>query len=791
MSNLGELSNAPLSGTLLRGSQVAPTDESSINLRLYIAIVLKHKWSILLITLVAAVLSFMYATSLEPRYRASVTMLYDPPSSSNYGTVGNSNASGSYNSYFNSKRMFKTQELIVGSKSFSEKMVDHYQLWEHPQVVGNAVSVKAPAAWKTAITDLMPQFFSGESKKVISPSKQDADLKSQNRSRAVGMIQGGMVVSIDEDIMLLTIGFNSSSAEFAKEMANKLAEFYSQYELEQRMESYNQANTWLVDRTKELRDQLMISEQALQNFKSTEDVGLIGGQDSIASQRLENIFTDLSDARKRVQSLSQTLSRLQRKNNNFSQIVDSDALLKFTAVREAMQAESEASKTREQLALVYGPRHPNIINAESNLNRLQQKLNSEIQLVVVELRADLNAARSDQQRYNSELESLKSRTQSLQNKTFRLTALERARDTDQQLYDLFVTRFKELNVGNSGNSSSIRVLNFAQTPGAPYWPNKGLIVAVASLLTLAFGIGLAFLQELLDNTIKTPDEVEEKLGLPLLGQVVHLDELVEGSSIRAETFFIDRNNSPFAESIRTIRTGIMLSGLDDPYKIITVTSTVPGEGKTTQSINIACALGQLEKVLIIDADMRKPSVGAIFGIARNTKGLADVVAGLHDLNSCLLRYKKGNIDILPAGTLPPNPQELLSSDRFRELLEQASKKYDRVIIDTAPSHLVSDPKLVARWASAIIYVVKADSTPIKIIAEEIKELKKVNKPFIGVILNDISKKRMRGLYQYGRYRKKGGYGYGDRYGYGYGYGYGHSDDEDKGKESVAGGKKES
>ena len=776
MSKLDEFSNTPLSGTLLRGSQ-GNAPEETIDLRSYLAIVLKHKWSILLFTLVAAVLAFLYATSLEPRFRASATMLYDPPSTSNYGTVTNSSASNSYSGYFRSSRMFKSQQLIVGSKSFVEKMVDHYKLWDHPHIVGKAAIVIAPSKWKSTLSDLMPQWFSDtdiSKTKQTQPAKAKADLEQPNRSRAIAAIQGGMRVNIDEDVMLLTIGFTSSSAEFAREMANKLSEFYSQYELEQRMESYNRANTWLVDRTKELRDQLMISEQALQDFKSKEDVGLAGGQDSIASKRLENVFTDLSEARRRAQSLSQTLSRLQRKNNNFSQIVDSDALLKFTGVRTAMQAETEASKAREQLALEYGPKHPKMINSQSNLNRLQQKLNSEIQLVVVELRADLNSARGDVKRYNDELESLKTRTQSLQNTTFRLTALERARDTDQQLYDLFVTRFKELNVGSSENSSSIRVLNLARTPGAPYWPNKGLIVALASLFTLAIGVGLAFLQEFLDNTIKTPDEVEDKLGLPLLGSLVLLDELAkDDDSMKAETFFIDHNKSPFAESIRTIRTGVMLSGLDDPHKVIAISSTVPGEGKTTVSMNLASALGQLERVLIIDADMRRAAIGPHFGIPRNTKGLADVVAGLHSLSSCLLRFKRGNIDILPAGTLPPNPQELLSSDRFRQLVELVSKKYDRVIIDTAPTHLVSDPKLVARWASAIIYVVKADSTPINIVNQEIRELKKVNKPFIGVVLNGISKKKMRGLYQYGRYRKKGGYGYGYDSGYGYGYGYGY------------------
>ena len=782
MTRLGDIeARDQLTGTLLRESSPGSAAAVTVDLRSYLNVALKHKWSILLVTMLAAILAFIYASSLVPRYSANVTMLYDPPSTSNYGTVTNL-AAANYNGYFRGNRMFKSQLLIVRSKSFSEKMVDQYKLWDHRYFKQDNAPIVSSSGWRTWLAPYLPEWFPWFDMLSTAPATTDEklELQQQRRNNAVNTVRGGISISSEEEVMMLTLGFNSSSADFATEMANKLAEFYSQYELEQRMELYNQANTWLVDRTRELRDQLMGSERALQEFKSKEDVGLAGGRDSINSKRLEVVFTDLSESRRRVQSLSQTLARLQRKNNNFSQSVNSDALLKFTGVRAAMEAEMEVRKQQEQLALEYGPKHPKMIAAQSNLDRLQQKLTSEIKLVVVELRADLNTARSDVLRYSNELDGLKSQTQSLQNQTFRLATLERARDTDQQLYDLFVTRFKELSVDSNVNTPSIRILNYAQKPGAPYWPNKKLIISIWSLLVFAIAIGLAFLQEFLDNTIKTADEVEDKLGLPLLGSLVHLEDSGKNKDFKAETFFVDNIKSPFAESIRTIRTGVMLSGLDDPYKVIAISSTVPGEGKTTVSLNLACALGKLEKVLIIDADMRRAAIGPHFGIARNTKGLADVVAGLNKFQNCVLRFKKGNIDILPAGTIPPNPQELLSSNRFRQIIEMASKVYDRVIIDTPPTHLVSDPKLVARCASAVIYVVKADATSANLVTQEIWELKKSTTPIVGVVLNSISKRKMRGLYRYGRYRKKGGYGYGYDYGYGTGYGYGsgYGDDSD-------------
>jgi capsular exopolysaccharide synthesis family protein len=223
--------------------------------------------------------------------------------------------------------------------------------------------------------------------------------------------------------------------------------------------------------------------------------------------------------------------------------------------------------------------------------------------------------------------------------------------------------------------------------------------------------------------------------------------------------FLEKQTSQFAESVRTIRTGIMLSNLDTPRKVLVVTSSVVGEGKTTFAINQALALGQMEKTLLIDADMRRPSIASVFGLTDKTPGLSELVAGTKQLAECIHPIMDGNIDCIHSGLIPPNPLELLSSRRFKELLTQLEKHYGYIVIDSAPTLAVSDAIVLATAASAIVYVVKADVTSYQMVKEGLKRLYQVNAPVLGIVLNQINTRKLSHYYsnKYGYYNKPGYY----------------------------------
>jgi succinoglycan biosynthesis transport protein ExoP len=265
--------------------------------------------------------------------------------------------------------------------------------------------------------------------------------------------------------------------------------------------------------------------------------------------------------------------------------------------------------------------------------------------------------------------------------------------------------------------------------------------------------------------------------VPMLGALPLISGLKK--STEPLTLLLDHEQSSFAESIRTIRTGLVLSGLDKPQKVTVITSSVPGEGKSTLSLNLAAAMGQMEKTLLIDADMRRPTLAKICELAPNTPGLSNFMAGTAPLSECVHRFEAAGVDVLPAGVIPPNPLDLISSSRFVETLDALKAKYDRILIDSAPTQAVSDAFVLASYADALIYVIKADATPYTLAKHGIQRLQNSNAPVTGVVLNqfDVSKASKYG----GDYHHFGGY---------YDY-YGYSSDSDDKVKSIRGGKKPS
>ncbi len=248
--------------------------------------------------------------------------------------------------------------------------------------------------------------------------------------------------------------------------------------------------------------------------------------------------------------------------------------------------------------------------------------------------------------------------------------------------------------------------------------------------------------------------MESHLNLPVLG-ILPLLKKKRSEELMHE--FNHQTDKSFAESIRTIRTSVVLSALDNPHKVILVTSSVPAEGKSTLATNLSIALGHMEKVLLIDADLRRPSMLKNFQLPVGTPGLANMIGGTYKMEECIHAVDDG-IDVMPAGPVPPDPQELLSSTRFAEGLKALEEKYDRIVIDSPPSLAVSDSMVLSSMAHAVVYVIKSDSTPIPNVQRGVGQLLQRNAPLLGVVLNQVDVKKA------GKY----GYDYGGYYDY-YGY----------------------
>ncbi len=394
----------------------------------------------------------------------------------------------------------------------------------------------------------------------------------------------------------------------------------------------------------------------------------------------------------------------------------------------------------------------------------------QVESVVASVTREYEVAQGTEHALENTLSTAKDAIQGLNRKEFQLSQLERDADSNRQMYDMFLKRAKETNISSNLQSAIARVVDAAVQPRAPVKPKQSLIISAALVLGLLLGVMVSLLLDLLDNTVKTTEDLENKLKEPVLTTLPRLRraEIARTSSGR---LLLDNPKSLYSEAIRTARTGVLLSAIDMPKHILLVTSSVPEEGKSTFSINLAAALAQTQRTLLIDADMRRPAVSGVLRLPQGAKGLSNLVSGTGTPAECIHALQGSQLAIMPAGTIPPNPLELLLSQRFKNVLEQLSAQYDVVVIDSPPVELVSDALVLGGLATGVLYVVKAVATPYQLARKGLQRLRRSNARILGVVLNQLDFETAEKYYgEYSGYGRRYSHGKGGRNGYWQGYG---------------------
>jgi len=728
-----------------------PYDEASqaeerTHLLRYWRIFAKHKWGILGLTFVVSLATALVAYSLRPVYQATATLLVEaqPAKFVSIDAVYNAGAAA-YRNY----EYYETQRQILTSRTLAEDVVNRLQLWKHPEF--------DPTQEPPSRAPLKLDWSEWLAWLPWRPREGGAPPDEAAVKRAtVAAFMGGVNVTSSKSEEVFQVSFQSHDPDLAVQVANTLTTAYIEAGLEARLQMVQKASSWLTERLEGLREKLEESERALQAYRDSEDLIGAEGELDLSSKQLAEISERLVQARTRTSELQALYNQVRQRGAQIGGSSTSHpSALQNPLVKELKAEESKAERKVSELSKRYGPKHPKMIAAVADLELVRNELRLEIGGFVEGIGKELQIARTNEARLQREFNSLKDSVQDVNRKGFKLQALEREVEANRQLYDMFLTRFKETNVSGNMDTTNARVIDPAVSSSVVR-PKKQRMMLVAVLLALIVGFGLAILIEQLDNTLKSGDEVEQRLGLAMLGTLPLIRGLKKTKGQSAGRRFVEDNKSVFAEAIRTIRTGVVLSNLDNPHKVVMITSTVPGEGKTTLAMNLALALAQLEKVLIVDADMRRASIASQFGIAKDAPGLSNLVAGTSDASQCVHSFDDLGLDVLPAGIIPPNPLELLSSQRFSDALEQLAETYDRVVIDTAPTQSVSDALMVSTKASAVLYVVKADSTPHPLAQAGVKRLRQVDAHLVGAVLNQLDTKK------WSRYYARYGYSY-DRY----------------------------
>jgi polysaccharide biosynthesis transport protein len=737
--------------TLQNGLQPAETpaspQEDTLDIVEYWRAISKRRWSILGLTAAVAVLTVLVVSGMRPQYRGTAALLIEQ-SKSKVVSIEELYSQGSVQ-----REYYQTQIEILKSEDLARKVVNKLQLATHPDFD----SRQAASSWTSRL------WSSGD---VQALTDEDAV------KNAIARFKRSLQVQLVRNSQLAQITFTSYDKELAAKVPNALAEIFIESDLDSRLAMTQKATEWLRDRMGELRTKVDTSEKALQEYRDRERiVDVKGVAMSGASRQLEEFTRSLVEARRIRAEAESTYSLVQQIRAGKAQVsYDSiPAVLRHPGVQRMREQEADADRRLSDAAKRYGPEHPKMIQAKAELDAAKDSTRRQIDSVVAGLAKEYEVAKANEAAVERALAQSKSDIQGLNRKEFQLGVLEREVQQNRNLYDMFVNRLKETNAAGDLQTTIARVVDPAVVPSRPFAPNKEQIVAIAVVLTLILGAMMALLLDRLTNTLNSTADVENRLGVPVLGVLQKIRGFSKRGFISELAFFND-TQSTFSEAVRTVRTSILMSALDSPHKVVVITSSVPEEGKTTLSFNLACALGQVKKVLLVDADLRRPKIARLVGRDAKAPGLADLVAAQAQVSQCVFFDERAGIHILPAGTVPPNPLELLSSKRFDDVLGKLKEAFDIVVVDSAPLQLVSDAQVLSQFATSVIYVVKADSTPYQVAQNGLKKLRRVNAPLLGVVLNQLDIEKAEKYYgEYSGYKsykgaRKSGYSrtYGSR-----------------------------
>lgn len=705
----------------------------------------RNKYRILALVLAVGALAALVAQGLPHVYRATATILIEANKQKIVSIEEVYNMAAGMN-----REYYQTQYEILKSRELAATLVKKLKLTEHRVLDPRQQPVPFWQAW-------LPEGFIDPAAKSPSPEAIE--------QRVIRAVQGGLNVQLVRNSQLVRVSFDSTDKELAAQIPNALAEIYIDADMQARMQMTQRAMGFINSQVGDLHRKLKESEQALQSYRDRERIIETKGlAQSGATKQVEDLTRQLADARARrseAEAAYNQVTAALKEAGSAAALETLPVMQRHPLVLKFREAELEADKKRSEASKRYGGEHPRMIAAESELKSARENLRRQLGVVTQTVTRELEVARANEAAVERSLERAKGDIASMNRKEFQLASLERDVQNNRQLYEMFIQRLKETNISEGMQTAIARVVDPAVVPQTAFGPNKRMIVGLSLLGALLLAVSLALLVERLDNTVKSTHEVEQKLGLPALG-VVQLTRAKRGQPL--ERIYLDDPQTSMAESLRTIRSGVLLSALDSPKKIVVITSSIPEEGKTTVAGNLAMALGQVKKTLLVDADMRRPKLGRILG-GKSMPGLSELCAGEARPEQCIFPLKEGEIHVLASGKVPPNPQELLASQRFEQVMAELQALFDIIVIDSPPVQLVSDALVLSRIATEVIYVVKADDTPYPLARQGVRKLLRASAPVIGIVLNQLDV--VKADRYYGEYSGYGKRYYAKKYGYGY------------------------
>ncbi|WP_119968634.1 GumC family protein [Shewanella japonica] len=698
----------------------------------------RYKWRILTFSVLVSVLVSFFLLSMTPIFSATSTLLIESEQAKAI------KIDEVYGINSGQQEYYLTQFEIIKSRTIAERVFNDLDLINHP-------TFNQPPS-------LLSQL---KSNLKFVPKEQAGEFNVDENAVKQRLIEGfskNISVSPVRNTQLVKISYESPDANLAALVSNAIGDTYILSQLEAKSGMTHKANVWLGGRLEELRLKLDESENRLEEFKINNGLIDVEGVTALDAKELESLRDEITLARSRKAQADSFMSVVQRYGaTDISRLESLPEVTSHQSIQNVKREVVLVERKVSELEQVYGPKHPKMIAAYAELATVEKNLHRQITRLVQGIEDEAKTAAQKLQDLQAQFNDSKGSYQNLSSIDTDYRRLVREIDTNQQLFESFLARQKETEVTGDFDSPIARFTDRAVVPLLPVKPKKKVLVLLTFFASLVFGGVVVLLLEALNDTVKSNEDVEKLLAQRALGYIPKANKKASFEDINFA--FYDKNLPLHSEAVRTIRTSISLMSIGSDLNTIEVTSSVPNEGKTNVSMNLAFAYSTMEKVLLIDADLRKSSLGVRFGLPTYQPGLANLLAKTDTVENCIISNIKPNVDIMPAGAIPLNPQELLSSETFAELLAELKKSYTKIIIDTPPVHAVSDALVISSKCDAVVVVVKSANTRIDAIKMTLAKINQARGKVVGVVLNQFNTKEAK--------HYNGDYGYYQAYGQDY------------------------
>src|SRR5580698_1767219 len=705
----------------------------------YLLILRKHQWLILSFLLAVVTIVSIATFRMQAVYVATARIEMDSPNAN----ILPFQAMDPYGYEVDLENSIETQSKILTSETLALQTIRSSGLGARPEFASPGGPSEALAT---------------------------GSLENQKRPPELGAFLGSLSVKRVPNSRLLDVSFESTDPQFAARIVNEHIRNYQDQNIRSHYDETTRATTWLRNELEELKITVQQSEDKRIAYERKNQIWTLDDKSNITTQRLADInkeLTDVQSERMRKEALFQFAKA--------GDIANVPQLRENAVLQGLIQKRQAAAEEYTEALNQYGPNFPKVQRIQSQLKDLDQLIQKENVNTLNHIETDYRESRQRELLLTQALDEQKAAANEMAERMVEYNILKREAEASKALYDGLMTKLKEVGISAALQSSNIHVVEPAMIPAYPSRPAKARNIALAFLVGLVGGIGLALMREYLDNTVKTPDDIETLARLPSLAVVPQFAGLNGNGSRRRLLQGIASNGhekrielvaqhlpkSQMSEAFRALRTSLLLSQPGRPPQVILVTSALPREGKTTAAANLAVTLAQLgDSTVLVDADLRKPGVGRLLNMANGKyAGLSSYLAGVSSLDLVIVPHPDiPNLAAIPTGPLPPNPADLLSSHKLAEAIAELRTKFKFVVIDSPPVMAATDAVIVSVQADGVLLVVRSGETPKEAFTRTRDLLVSVKCHILGVVLNAVDSGAPDYYYSYRYYPYSYGYG---------------------------------